>query len=76
MSHQSKVEDVMSTEDSGGGSIYAINYDRRGVFGPTDDKVGKFEIQADGTIKAELFTVPGSGQMILRRNNLKSFDSR
>jgi hypothetical protein len=66
----------MSAEDQRSGSIYAINYDRKGVFGPTDDKVGQFEIQSDGTIKAELFTVPGSGQMILRRNNLKPFDPR
>jgi hypothetical protein len=61
----------MSVEDEHWGAVYSINYNHSGVLGPTNNEVGKFRIQPDGDIKVELFSVPGSGQMLLRGARVK-----
>ena len=64
----------MSSEDEREGRVFSINYGRTGVLGPTDKEVGRYEVLSDGNIKVELFTVPGSAQMILRKNKPTSFE--
>jgi hypothetical protein len=49
------------------GDVFEINYRSGGSYGPTDTKIGTFKEKDDGDIEIEIFAVPGSGQMIVRR---------
>jgi hypothetical protein len=49
------------------GDVFEINYRRGGTYGPTDTKIGTFKENEVGDIEIDIFSVPMSGQMIVRR---------
>jgi hypothetical protein len=56
-----------SSQQQEQGDVFEVNYRRDRTYGPTDTKIGTFKENQDGDIEIEIFGVPGSGQMILRR---------